>query len=71
MVTLYTLPTCGICHMIKDKMISRGIKFEERDFGEVAELMQLDRAPLLKIEHENGEEYYMSPTKMIEWINKQ
>lgn len=72
MVTLYTLPTCGICHMIKEKMLAKKINFEERDFTEIAETMGLDRAPVLHIvRNDHEEDYIMSPTKMVEWINKQ
>ena len=69
MVKLYTLPTCGICHMIKTKMNEKGIKFEEHDMNEIAD-MGIDRTPVLYIKRENEEEYIMSPTKMIEWISK-
>lgn len=72
MVELYTLPTCGICHMIKTKLQEKGIQFEEKDFKIVADSMKLDRAPLLHIVHNDHEEdYIMSPSKMVEWINKQ
>lgn len=70
MVTLYTLPTCGICHMIKSKLESRGIEFEEKDFMEIAESMGLDRAPLLQIITKDETQYIMSPSKMVEWINE-
>lgn len=72
MVELYTLPTCGICEMIKTKMKEKGIQFEEKDFQIVAESMGLDHAPVLHImPNDNEEEYIMSPTKMVAWINKQ
>lgn len=72
MVELYTLPTCGICHMIKTKLQAKGIQFEEKDFKIVADSMKLDRAPLLHIVYNDHEEdYIMSPNKMVEWINKQ
>lgn len=70
MVTLYTLPTCGICHMIKSKLKSRGIEFEEKDFMEIAEPMGLDRAPLLQVITNDETQYIMSPSKMVEWINE-
>ena len=71
MVELYTLPTCGICHTIKTKLEQKGIQFEEKDFGIVAESMGLDRAPVLHISTDDGEEYIMSPSKMNQWISRQ
>lgn len=71
MIELYTLPTCGICHMIKTKLESKGIPFEEKDFTILAESMKLDRAPVLRVVHGDGEELIMSPSKMVEWISKQ
>ena len=71
MITLYTLPSCGICHMIKTKLEEKHIKFEERDFNEAAEDMGIDRAPLLRIIEKDEIQYIMSPSKMVEWINQQ
>ena len=71
MITLYTLPNCGICHMIKTKLEQKGIKFEERDFAEAAEDMGLTQAPLLRVIHSDTTEYIMSPKKMVDWINQQ
>lgn len=66
MVTLYTLPTCGICHMIKTKLQERNIPFEEKDFSLIAETIQSDRAPVLQI----GETQILtSVTGMVAWIN--
>ena len=70
-VKLYTLPTCGICHMIKTKLEDRHIDFEEADFNEVAESMGLERAPLLEVNNNNEKLFFMSPSKMVEWINQQ
>ena len=71
MVELYTLPTCGICNMIKTKLKEKSIPFEEKDFQIVADSMKLERAPVLHIvPNENEEEYIMSPTKIVAWINR-
>lgn len=71
MVTLYTLPSCGICNMIKTKLQNKGIQFEERDFKEAAESMGLDHAPLLRIISDSETQYIMSPSKMVDWIKMQ
>lgn len=66
MIILYTLPTCGICHMIKTKLQERNIPFEEKDFSLIAETIQSDRAPALQI----GETQILnSVTGMVSWIN--
>lgn len=71
-VDLYTLPSCGICHMIKTKLEERKIPFEERQFTEINESMNLDRAPVIHIVNDDdSEEYIMSPSKMVDWISKQ
>ena len=70
-VELYTLPDCGICHMIKTKLEEKHIDFEEKDFNQIAESMGLDRAPLLLVNSGAGQLLFMSPAKMVDWINKQ
>ena len=58
--TIYTLPFCGICHMIKDKLESKHIQYEEEDFTSIAEYLQTDHAPALKITDGN---------KVVPWHN--
>ena len=70
-VQLYTLPDCSICHMIKKKLESKAIIFDECDFNDIAESMGLERAPLLKVTTKDETQYFMSPSKMVEWINAQ
>lgn len=31
MITVYTTPTCGFCHMLKDYLSSKNIDFTEKD----------------------------------------
>ena len=67
-VQIYTLPNCGLCKMIKQKMTEANIAFEEHNFEEIAAELYIDRAPVLKI----GENIYItSPTEMVSWINEQ
>lgn len=68
MITIYTMPNCGICHMIKTRLQDKGISFEEDDIMKIAEELDIDRAPVLKI---NSATFLTSPTDMIDWINKQ
>lgn len=67
--TLYTLPTCGICHMIKTKLETKNIQYEERPFEEIASYLQIDHAPVLKITSENKVNFIASPGEMAKLIN--
>ena len=80
MITLYTLPTCPICEMIKTKLTAKGISYTEEDFSEVAEQLHTDRAPVMQITDEvdlctNPLEVNLkvlfSPKEMVDWINSQ
>lgn len=66
MVKLYTLPTCGICNMIKTKLNQKNIPYEERDFTEFAGKYGVDRAPAMVVD---GLEPMTSPSNMVNWIN--
>ena len=66
---LYTLPTCGICHMIKTKLEEKNIQYEERNFEEIASYLQTDQAPALKIVHNDDVKFITSPTEMVQLIN--
>ena len=66
---LYTLPTCGICHMIKTKLEEKNIQYEERNFEDIAAYLQTDHAPALKIVHNNEAQFITSPTEMVQIIN--
>ena len=67
--TLYTLPTCGICHMIKTKLQEKNIQYEERNFEEIASYLQTDQAPALKIVYNDDVKFITSPTEMVQLIN--
>lgn len=68
-ITLYTLPTCGICHMIKTKLQQRNIPFEEKDFSLIAHAIQSDRAPALCLEEDGKHTILNSVSGMVTWIN--
>ncbi len=34
MITIYSTPTCGFCHMAKEYFKSKGISFKEKDLTE-------------------------------------
>lgn len=65
-VTLYTLPTCSRCKVLKDKMIEKGIEFKE--VSTEAELIanDIDMVPILQI----GEDR-LSFVIANKWINQQ
>lgn len=69
MITLYTLPSCGICHMVKTKLKERNIPFEEKDFSLIADTIKSDRAPVLQIEKNGETQILNSITGMVAWIN--
>lgn len=72
MTTLYSLPSCGICHMIKTKLEQKQIPFEEKSFSEIAEKLNIDHAPVLMVELNDIEKVYIySPVEMVAWINQQ
>lgn len=66
---LYTLPTCGICHMIKTKLKEKNINYEEQNFEEIASYLQTDQAPVLKIIYDNDVKFITSPSEMVQLIN--
>ena len=67
-ITLYTLPNCGICKMIKTKLNQKSIPFIEKDFDEIAEKIDSEYAPVLEIQEQ--ELILNSPTSIVDWINK-
>lgn len=61
MVKIYTLPSCGICHMVKTKMQQKNIPFEEKDLTE-----DMERAPVVV----TPDGLVMtSPSEIVQWIN--
>ena len=74
MTTLYTLPTCPICEMIKKKLSAKEIPFVERAFEELPEKINTDRAPVLAIDvmdDPSGTIYLLRPMEINKWINEQ
>ena len=67
---LYTLPNCGICHMVSLKLKEKNIAFEEKDFSEIATNINSDHAPALKIEEDGETTIYNSPISIVQWINR-
>lgn len=67
--TLYTLPTCGVCRMIKTKLEQKNIEYEEKPLEEIASYLQIDHAPVLKINHEGKVDFITSPGEMAKLIN--
>lgn len=66
MITLYTLPNCGICNMVKTKLKQKSISFEEKPFSDIAATINSDHAPALEDEFHN---IYNSPSAIVQWIN--
>ena len=64
MITIYTLPTCPICEVVKKKLTIKEIPFVERSFEELPTEIKTDRAPVLY----NESIYLLSPKEINEWI---
>ena len=67
--TLYTLPSCGICHMIKTKLESKNIPYTEENLSAIADYLQIDHAPVLKITNGDKVEFITSPGELAKLIN--
>lgn len=67
-VKIYTLPTCGICKMVKKKMTDKGILFEEYNLENYVRKFNIQTAPILQLE--NGT-LLTSPLQINSWINEQ
>lgn len=70
-ITLYSLPNCGICNMVKTKLNQKGIQFEEKDFTLIAEEIKSDHAPALVIEQDGQKIILNSPNSIVSWIKQQ
>lgn len=71
MTTIYTLPVCPICAMVKKKLTEKEIPFVDRPFEELPEFLDTDRAPVLAIDDADNlgyPIYLLSPTEINEWI---
>lgn len=66
MIKLYTLPSCGICHMVKTKLNNKNIPFEEYNLNDYVNEFG-DRAPVLVTETS----VLYSPSEIVSWINQQ
>ena len=73
MTTLYTLPTCPICEMVKKKLFAKEIPFVERSFEELPTDIKTDRAPVLAIDvmdNPSGTIYLFRPIEINKWIEE-
>lgn len=80
MITLYTLPTCPICEIIKKKLQEKRISYIEEPFEKCQTFVNTERAPVMAIYNNSSLEdtstltnpykILTSPKEMSEWINK-
>lgn len=68
-VTVYSLPNCGICQMIKTKMKQKNIPFIEKDFSEYPGKDSVDHAPVVIVKNNNQTMTLFSPVSMNDWIS--
>ena len=66
-VKIYTMPTCGICKVMKRKLLAKNIEFEEYSLEEYSAIFDTMSAPVLQV----GDTVLKTPTSINEWINKQ
>ena len=64
-INIYTMPTCGICKVMKTKMKAKNIPFNEYNLEEHLDLFDITTAPILTVD----DKIYCSPTEINEWIN--
>lgn len=63
-ITIFTVPHCPKCKILKDKLTAKGIEFIES--GEIDEVIQAGflEAPVLKVQGE-----YMRFAQANKWVN--
>lgn len=66
MLKIYTTPTCGICKIIKKKLMDKNIPFEQLDLIDYAEQLNIYTSPVLELENNI---LLTSPTEINDWIN--
>lgn len=67
MTVLYTLPTCGKCKILKQKMEAKGIEFEEINDVKILEEEGIDVVPVLDI----GNDWKLNFVEANKWVNEQ
>ena len=69
MITLYTLPTCGICKVIKTKLERKNIDFiETQEVENLVKEYGIEHFPVLMLEDKT---ILNSPKEINNWINNQ
>ena len=69
MITLYTLPTCGICKVIKTKLERKNISFvESQEVEQLVKEKGIEHFPVLMLEDKT---ILNSPKEINNWINNQ
>lgn len=66
-VKLYTLPTCGICKIMKMKLDKKNIEYQELNLEDYMTRLNTDRAPVLQV----NDKLYYRPKEINDWINQQ
>ena len=66
-IKLYTLPTCGICKIIKKKFQNKNISYEELNLEQYSNILNTDHAPVLQVD----DKFYFTPARINDWINNQ
>lgn len=67
MIKLYTLPTCGICKMVKAKLTAKHLDYEEYNLEDYINELHTDRAPVL-ITDDNL--ILQTPLEINNWIKE-
>lgn len=65
-VTLYSIPGCTRCAILRKKLNAKGIEFEDREDGEAIEAMGFTIAPILEVDGQ-----IMELSEANEWVKGQ
>ena len=66
-IKLYTLPACGICKIMKQKLQNKNIEYQELNLEDYITRLNTDLAPVLQV----NDKIYYKPSEINEWINQQ
>ena len=65
-IILYTVPSCGICRMVKTKLQQKNINYSEENAEQLVGKIDIQHAPVLQVD----DQFFTSPTEIVNWINR-
>lgn len=67
MLKVYTLPSCGMCNVLKEKMNKKRLKFQEITDEKIIKEKKILSVPVLEFSDESR----LVGTEAIYWVNEQ